>query len=167
FGLFAVVFGDFSGCRRTPRASPAGDAGKKSLRIVTLTPSLTEIVYALGHGADIVGVDNYSDFPPEAKRHPRMGTFIAPNVEAITALEPDIVFLDAVQEVSAKALRSVGVKAIAMTMLTIADVHHGIALVGREIGADDAASALNVKLHLELDAAAAIGAAAKKRPRAL
>jgi cobalamin transport system substrate-binding protein len=60
-------------------------------RVVTLAPSLTEIVYALGKGDVLVGVTRFCDFPPEAVSLPKVGGVIDPDVERIVALTPDLV----------------------------------------------------------------------------
>ncbi len=60
-------------------------------RIVTLMPSLTEVVFALGLGRRLVGVAQYSDYPPAAKRLPRVGSYVSPNLERIVALAPELV----------------------------------------------------------------------------
>ena len=62
-------------------------------RIVSLAPSTTEILFAVGAGAQVVGRDEFSDYPEEAKALPSIGgSFGEYNVEAIVALEPDLVF---------------------------------------------------------------------------
>jgi len=60
-------------------------------RIIALTPSLTEIVFALGLGDKVVGATIWSDYPPPARRLPKVGAYIAPNLEQIAALAPDLV----------------------------------------------------------------------------
>lgn len=61
-------------------------------RIVSLAPSTTEILFAVGAGAQVVGRDEFSDYPEEAKALPSIGgSFGEYNVEAIVALEPDLV----------------------------------------------------------------------------
>jgi len=60
-------------------------------RVVALTPSLAETVYSLGGGADVVGVTNHTDYPPEARRHPSIGGMVDPSIERIVALNPDLV----------------------------------------------------------------------------
>lgn len=60
-------------------------------RIVSLSPSETEVLFALGLGDKIVGVDNYSNYPEEAKSKPKVGN-LQGNAEAIIAANPDIVF---------------------------------------------------------------------------
>jgi iron complex transport system substrate-binding protein len=60
-------------------------------RIVSLAPHVTELLYAAGAGNAVIGVVEYSDYPPEANRLPRVGTYDHPNVEAILRLQPDLV----------------------------------------------------------------------------
>jgi iron complex transport system substrate-binding protein len=76
-------------------------------RIVSLAPSSTEIVFALGAGAQLVGVDRYSDFPAAARALPQVGTDMEPSLEKILALRPDLVLV----ATSANAQRSVEVMA--------------------------------------------------------
>lgn len=60
-------------------------------RIVSLAPSLTELLYAAGAGPQVVGVSEYSDYPPEAARLPIIGRYDLLNMEAIVALAPDLI----------------------------------------------------------------------------
>ncbi|MEN9544761.1 MAG: hypothetical protein RLZZ598_1594, partial [Pseudomonadota bacterium] len=62
-------------------------------RVVSLAPHLTEIVYAAGGGAALVGVSRYSNYPAAANRLPQVGDAYALNLEAIAALKPDLVLL--------------------------------------------------------------------------
>jgi iron complex transport system substrate-binding protein len=59
-------------------------------RIISLSPSVTEIIFALGQGHRLQGVAQYSDFPPAAKSLPRIGSFQYLNVERIISLQPDL-----------------------------------------------------------------------------
>jgi iron complex transport system substrate-binding protein len=66
---------------------------KEPQRIVSLSPGTTEILFALGAGDKIVGVTSYDDYPPEkVKAIPKVGDFQGPNIEAIVAQKPDIIF---------------------------------------------------------------------------
>jgi len=67
----------------TPSTPPA--------RIVSLAPSVTETLFALGAGPRVVAVSDYCDYPPEVAALPKIGSFLSPNVEAIVALRPDVV----------------------------------------------------------------------------
>ena len=60
-------------------------------RIVALMPHATELLYAVGAGQQIVGAVDYSDYPPEAKSIPRVGGYSGLNIEAIVALQPDLI----------------------------------------------------------------------------
>jgi iron complex transport system substrate-binding protein len=60
-------------------------------RIISLVPSVTEIVYALGGEDRLVGVTDFCDWPPEAAKKPRVGGMLAPNLELIVALKPDLI----------------------------------------------------------------------------
>jgi iron complex transport system substrate-binding protein len=60
-------------------------------RIVSLAPHLTELVYAAGGGASVVGAVDYSDFPPAARALPRVGSDAHINIEAVLALQPDLI----------------------------------------------------------------------------
>jgi iron complex transport system substrate-binding protein len=73
-------------CRR---ASPV--AAGPARRVVSLSPSTTEALFALGAGAAAVGRSRYCDFPEEAKKLPEVGGWVDPNMEAILALSPDLV----------------------------------------------------------------------------
>src|SRR5215469_14353743 len=60
-------------------------------RIVSLAPSVTEALFAVGAGAEVVGVSEYCDYPSQARRLPKIGSFLTPNIEAIIALRPTAV----------------------------------------------------------------------------
>jgi len=86
-GLFvspgtARTFTDTTGCTVTIPDRP--------LRVVSLAPSITEIVFALEKGSLLVGVTRYSDYPDKAKELPRVGSYIRPELESIVSLKPDL-----------------------------------------------------------------------------
>ena len=60
-------------------------------RIVTLAPHATELLYAAGAGERLVGTVEYSDFPPAASKVPRVGSYDRFDLEAISALKPDLI----------------------------------------------------------------------------
>lgn len=60
-------------------------------RIVSLVPSLTETLFAIGAGKDVVGVDSFASYPPEVTKLPRVGALLDPDVERILSLRPDLV----------------------------------------------------------------------------
>ncbi len=60
-------------------------------RVVSLAPSITEMVFSLGRGELLRGTPHFSDFPPAAQEIPRIGSFVNPDLERIVALRPDLV----------------------------------------------------------------------------
>jgi iron complex transport system substrate-binding protein len=77
------------GCTGRPEAP--GHAA--ALRIISLAPSITETIYALGAGDRIVGVSDFCTYPPAVEKLPKVGGYIDPNFEAILRLKPDLLFL--------------------------------------------------------------------------
>ena len=74
-----------------PACSRGGPAGPRTLRVVSISPSTTEAVFALGAGSFLVGRSRYCDYPPEAEALPVVGGFSDPSVETIVALRPTLV----------------------------------------------------------------------------
>jgi iron complex transport system substrate-binding protein len=100
-------------------------------KIVSLTPSNTEMLFALGLGEHVVGVDAYSDFPEEALAIEKIGDFSGPNVEAIVALEPEIVFAGNKLQIDAVSqLKDVGLNVAAVEATTYDEIFSSIKLVG-------------------------------------
>jgi iron complex transport system substrate-binding protein len=69
----------------------APSVAPRPARIVSLTPALTEILFAVGAGDRVVGVTDYCDYPPEAKTRTKVGGYVNPSIEAVVALKPDLV----------------------------------------------------------------------------
>jgi iron complex transport system substrate-binding protein len=80
-----ALVADTLGCTRSKGRS------KTAERIVSLSPSTTEAVFAVGAGRSLVGRSRYCDFPPEVKKLPQVGGYVDPSFEAILALRPDLV----------------------------------------------------------------------------
>lgn len=107
---------------------------KIARRVITLTPSLTELVFALGAGDRLVGVSDFCDYPEAAKRLPRVGSFLAPAIERILSLQPDLVLLDGVQGDAATMLKQAGTHAVAVPMQDLAQVRASFTTVAAELG---------------------------------
>jgi iron complex transport system substrate-binding protein len=67
------------------------EVSRAATRVVSLAPSLTEILFALGAGDLLVGVTDFCDYPPQASQKPKVGTVLAPNAEVVLALQPNLV----------------------------------------------------------------------------
>jgi iron complex transport system substrate-binding protein len=115
-------------------------------RIVSLTPSATEVVAALGAEKQLVGVDEYSDFPAAVKQLPKVGSFLAPNLEAIVALKPTVVIVDDIHGETAGALRDAHVHVIECAMHALPDLRAALTAVGKDLGREPQAKAAIAKL---------------------
>lgn len=134
-------------------------------RIVSIAPSTTEILFALGLGDRVVAVDDYSDFPPAAAAKPRLGGMIDPELEPLVATTPDLVLATGIQaETVVPALEGLGIPVAVVDPGSVDEVFAGIALVGRVTGAEAAAAELSCEMRLRVDEVAARVAGAP-RPR--
>ena len=106
-------------------------------RIVSLLPSLTESVCALGACARLVGVDRYSNYPSFVRALPQVGGGLDPNVEAIVALRPDVVLL-ATSSRASQQLEALGLKVVALEPKSFADVHRVLDRLGELLALPDA-----------------------------
>lgn len=115
----------------------------QATRIVSLNPTSTEILYALGAGPKLVGRGQYDLWPDTAKRLPDLGPGIRPNVEALIAARPDLVLLYASSDnrPAARQLRGAGIRTAAFRVDSIAQFERLARLLGRLVG-DSAGGAL-------------------------
>jgi iron complex transport system substrate-binding protein len=122
-------------------------------RIISLAPSSTEILYALGLGDRIVGVTDFCDYPPEAADKPKVGGFSTVNIEQVIALEPDLVLAAQIHSKTViPALEELGVTVVALSPLTLDDVLDNITLIGRTTGKDTQAHKLVKDLERRIEA---------------
>jgi len=115
-------------------------------RIVSIAPSPTEILFAIGAGPQVVGVDNYSDYPDAARSLPKVGDYTL-NIETIISLQPDlIVGGDLVPLAQLEQLEAQGIPYVLLADRTLEDVLKTIRLAGVITGhideADEVADAL-------------------------
>ncbi len=125
-------------------------------RIVSVLPSLTETVCAIGACARLVGVDRYSNWPAEVKKLPQVGGGLDPSIEAIVALKPDVVLM-ATSSRGADRLRALGLKVVALEPRTGSDVRRVIATLGQLLVLPDAE-------RVARDIEAGVAAAAQSLP---
>jgi iron complex transport system substrate-binding protein len=155
--LFLVCFVLFvakasSGSERT-YAAPIADAGEVR-RIVSLAPSITEILFALGAGDRVVGVSTYCDYPPEAARVERIGTFLDPNVELILAKKPDLVIgvPSPGNREPVEALQGLGVRVLVVDPERVTAILSAIRTVAEAVGAAGEGERLVRRIETDLDA---------------
>ena len=117
--------------------------------IVSLAPSVTETLFALGAGRIVTGVSKRCDFPVEAKLKPKMGEFNTPDLAAVTAAAPDVVlFAEYARQTDLDALARAGIPALVLPARSVADVIAGIARLGALAGRAAEAERLAAEISL-------------------
>ena len=124
-------------------------------RIVSLAPSNTEILFAIGAGPQVVGVTDFCDYPPEARRLPRVGGMVpgSLSVERVVSLRPDLVLsVGRLQQPVIDALQRLGIPVFALDPASLEDVYENLRRVGRLTGHPDGAEAVVRTMQQRVDA---------------
>jgi len=129
---------------QAPGRAASGVRVPPPARIVSLAPSITEILFALGLKDKIVGDTESCNYPPEAKNLPKVGGFKGPNLEAVLALKPDLVLAtrDGNPARDLNRLQELGIRVQTYQPSTLAQVLEEIQAIGEATGAQAAAQAL-------------------------
>ncbi|HEY6393852.1 MAG TPA: helical backbone metal receptor [Candidatus Binataceae bacterium] len=132
---------------RAPGAQARAD------RIISLTPSVTEILFALGAGAEVVGVSQYCDYPPAALKLPKAGSFLTPNVEAIAALRPTLVIGLSISSDQREihALQSMGYPFLMISDDSVEQIEKSIEAIGARIGRAEQARESIDRIHRQIE----------------
>ncbi|MBC3795977.1 ABC transporter substrate-binding protein [Acetobacterium tundrae] len=113
---------------------------KEPQKIVSLSPSDTEIIFAIGEGSKLVGRTDYCDYPEEASAVTSIGSFSSPNLEKIIELAPDIVMSsDFVSDEMSQQLKAIGAQVIVVNPTSIDGVMNNIVMAGEISNANDKA----------------------------
>jgi iron complex transport system substrate-binding protein len=116
-------------------------------RIVSLVPSMTEDLFAVGAGDAVVGVSSFTDYPPEAKRLPVVATFSSIAAERIVALDADIAIGIAAQDRLAGDLRRAAIPVMLLHDDSYGDIFRNLQQIGAVTGHRAQAGALVARLH--------------------
>lgn len=131
----------------TDQLGRAVNLDKIPQRIISLAPSNTEILFALGLAEKVVGVTDYCNYPPEAKQKPSIGGFSTPNIEKLVALSPDLVLAASIhQKQVIPNLEQRGIIVFALAPKTLNEVLEAIILVGMITGNEREASGLAAEM---------------------
>ena len=160
-----VLAATLTGCGGAPLP---GATGAPPGRIVSLTPALTEILFAVGAGDRVVGVTRFCNYPPEARALPKVGGYVNPSVEAVLALRPDLVVVSPGpgNRDAALAMRRAGVRVEVVPAETLPESFAAIETIGELCGRASASRDLVAGLRARIDAVHA-RVAALPRARAL
>jgi iron complex transport system substrate-binding protein len=116
-------------------------------RIVTVAPSITELIFALGAGERVVGVSRYDDHPESVKKLQKVGGFLDPNPEAILALRPDVVIgvPNGGNRPALQRIADLGVPVLVVPGNSFADVFHAIRAVAPVLGTEASEQGKNLE----------------------
>jgi len=136
----------------TPAPSPItvlDDAGREVTlagppnRIVSAAPSATELAFAVGLGDEVVAVDTFSNYPPEATSKPSIGSYVDPDLESIVGADPDLVLVTDVHLAKlVPALEARDIPALVLNAKSLDGVYLDLLLLGRISGEEERAATL-------------------------
>lgn len=153
-GLMFLAFGLYWQAASRATISRIDDSHRTVIpqRIVSLSPNLTEIVFALGLGNRVVAVSSNCDWPAEAKTRTKVGTFWQPNTEAIIAARPDLVVCETFlqQNETAQVLKRAGLNVLSLRVESIDELFAAIRSIGQAAGCPEKAEQLAAGIKEQL-----------------
>ena len=135
-------------------------------RIISLSPGLTETLFAVGAGDRVVGVTRFCNWPPEAAARPKVGGFLDPNFEAMVALRPDLIVTTPYNHANLAELERLGLRCKVVDQTKLDDILDSVDTLGRFSGNGDKARALRASMQQRIEAVRA-KAATLPHPRVL
>ena len=149
-------------CALCPLLYALDSAQSPPRRIISIIPSTTEMLFALGVGDRVIGIGTYDKFPPDAQKLPRVGALIDPNVEQILQMRPDLVVVYGTQTELKRRLDRAKIQYYSYSHQGLADIFSTIRTLATRVGASARGEALASRLERQL---AAIRAKVANRPR--
>ncbi|MBI2875515.1 MAG: cobalamin-binding protein [Candidatus Tectomicrobia bacterium] len=150
--LLGLALAGWGALSRLPNGAPAASASPPQ-RIVSLAPSLTEILFALGLGNRVVGVTDFCDYPEAARRRPKVGGYVTPSLEAIVGLKPQLVV--AVPDVTNRALlerlSQLEIQVLRHEARGLPDIWSTIEAIGRTTGTQPQAQRLVAEMRERME----------------
>jgi iron complex transport system substrate-binding protein len=137
-------------------------------RVVCLVPSITDTVFALGSGDDVVAVSDYTTHPPAALKKPSIGGLVKPSIETILSFHPDLVLGTSIPGATETAaqLQNVGVPVYLVDPHGLSGILRSVGSVGEALNRVPQAAALNANLNQRIEAVRA-RSAGKPAPKVL
>jgi iron complex transport system substrate-binding protein len=132
-----------------PRGRP--DAGAQPTRVISLVPSVTEMIFAMGAGSIVVGVSSYDHYPPEVERLPRLGALVDPDFERILTLRPDLVIVYGSQDDLVRRLTAAHIASFSYQNGGLDNVTATVRRLGDELGRRADADQLAARIESGLD----------------
>jgi len=120
-------------------------------RIISLSPNITEILFALGLGDKVVGVTRFCKYPPEAKEKMQVGGYLDPNYEAILSLKPDVVVLLPENEQVKNSLSELNIKYLVVNNKNVSDILKSIDFLGKEFSVNKKAENITSNIRVKMN----------------
>jgi iron complex transport system substrate-binding protein len=149
----------------SPSGLPA-QAQPPAQRIVSLVPALTEILFAIGSGPQVIAVSSFDDDPPEVLKLPKVGALLDPDTERILSMRPDLVLTYGSQTDLDKQLAAAGIRTFPYRHGGLADLTPTFHALGKLTGHVEEAGRVAASIEARLDAVRA-RVAGRRRPRTL
>jgi iron complex transport system substrate-binding protein len=155
--LLLLIFGMATAFAPVTVTDARGDTialARPAQRIVSLAPNVTELLFAAGAGARIVGTVEYSDYPPVARTIPRIGDYGGLNLEALLALRPDVVIAwgSGSPRAQVERLRELGIPVFVVEPRRLEDIAEVIEKLGRLTGSQQVAGPTAQRFRARLQA---------------
>jgi iron complex transport system substrate-binding protein len=147
-----------------PHTEPASERPYR--RIVSMSPSITETLFALGLGDRVVGVTRYCQYPPEAGTRAKVGGWLDPNFEAIVSLKPDLVVTREGSQQTLATFKQLGLNTLVVHHDHLEGVLASFTVIGKNCGTETEAARLGERIEAKMNDIRA-RTASLPRPRVL
>ena len=132
--------------------APSSLAAKAYKRVVSLSPNITESVFAIGAGDLLVGISDFCNYPPQVRSLKRCGAWSNTNFEVLSALHPDLILILGAHQNVRKFCEARGIAIHSVSMDSAATINQGLLDLGRLLGREASAIALTNRINAELAA---------------
>jgi iron complex transport system substrate-binding protein len=151
-----------AGCKQ-----PASDPHYSCGRVISLSPSITETLYALGLEGHLAGVTRFCRYPPEAREKPSVGGYLDPNLEAIVRLKPDLILLRKEQTDFQAVLANARLPTLAVEHRTVPGILESFRRIGAVCHRQPEAERLVASLNAEIERVVKKTRTVFRRPRVM
>ena len=151
--IIVLVFaGSYVARRQIERGEARATRGLGgATRIVSMAPSITETLFALGLGDRVVGVTRYCNYPPETEGKARVGGYLDPNFEAVVALDPDLVVMLVEHEQSLPAFDKLGLNTLVVRHKDVTGILESFPAIGRRCGREAEAQRMVADIETRIE----------------
>lgn len=132
--------------------SCGGGAGAKKHGVISMAPHITEVVYALGQGHQLIACGKFDDYPPEVLSLPKVGGYTDPDFEKIAALNPALILLPGAHPKMTEFANAAGIAVVNIHMDSLETIRAGIFALGQIFRCPERAEALVNQLNADLEA---------------